>query len=96
MGGKNPVTISNPYPNPIVGGSVSVLLTSSYPQSVKWYVVSSAYRKIAEGSVEVLNQTTLTWNLTDFTGRRIAPGLYYMVFQAAGAKKKVVPIIVLR
>jgi hypothetical protein len=96
VGVKNSVTITNPYPNPIVGGSVSVILTSSYPQSVKWYVVSSAYRKIAEGSVEVLNQTTLTWNLTDFKGRRIAPGLYYMVFQAAGAKKKVVPIFVLR
>jgi hypothetical protein len=92
------VSISNPYPNPVqTGGVVKVDLQSVCPKTVRWAVYSSAYRKIGAWSVTVVgSRMTLVWNLTDSTGKKVAAGIYYMVFTPAGQKSKTLSVVVLR
>jgi hypothetical protein len=91
------VSISNPYPNPVLlGGSVKVDLQSVCPKNVRWAVFSSAYRKIGEWNIVVSGRTQIAWNLTDTKGKKVAAGIYYMVFTPPGQKSKTLSMVVLR
>jgi hypothetical protein len=79
------VTVSQAYPNPVFGDwPVRVNLVSACPQEVKWRVFSVSYRKIAESSLTVNGSATVIWNLKDPGGKRVANGMYYMVFEVGG------------
>jgi hypothetical protein len=91
------VTISNLYPNPVqISGVVKVDLQSLCSKSVRWAVYSSAYRKLGEWSITVGSKTTVAWNLTDSKGKKVAAGIYYMVFTPTGQKSKTLSVVVLR
>jgi hypothetical protein len=78
------------------GGVVKVDLKSLCAKHVRWSVFSAAYRKIGEWEIEVsMNTPPVQWNLTDSKGKRVAPGLYYMVFIPEGQKRQVLSIVVL-
>jgi len=73
-------------------------LQSACPKNVNWAVYSAAYRKLGAWNVtiQVGNKNTLVWNLTDSKGRKVAAGIYYMVFTPEGQPSKTFPIVVLR
>jgi hypothetical protein len=58
-------------------------------------VFSSAYRKIMESEIQVQGQKSTMWYLTDAKGKRVAAGLYYLVFMPEGQKRKVLSVVVL-
>jgi hypothetical protein len=91
------VFVSRPYPNPVlVGGIVKVDLQSVCPKNVRWAVYSAAYRKIGDWNVTTGGRkTTVSWNLTDSKGVKIAAGIYYMVFTPAGQKNQKLSVVVL-
>ena len=80
------VTISVPYPNPVmVGKAVRFNLGGFCPTNVHWTVVTSAYRKVLEANLTTRGATTIvTWDLKDMKGRPVAPGLYYLVVRPKG------------
>jgi hypothetical protein len=88
------MTVSAPYPNPVSVGPVKVNLHSDCAKRVRWSVFSAAYRKIAENVIDVQGKTTVFWYLTDVKGKRVAAGLYYMVFVPEGQKSQVRTVIV--
>jgi hypothetical protein len=91
------VSISKPYPNPARGdGVVRVDLRSACPKNVKWAVYSAAYRKLGEWTLSVNVLTKAAWNLTDSKGKKVAAGIYYMVFTPVGQKSQTLSIVVVR
>jgi hypothetical protein len=90
------VAFSSAYPNPVIGGSVRVDLTSGCPKNVRWMVYSSAYRKIDERTVTVLGRVPVEWTLTDAKGKKVSAGLYYLVFKPVGQKQEIRLVIVVR
>ena len=84
------------YPNPVSIGPVKLDLQSVCAKRVRWSVFSAAYRKIGEWEIEVSGRQTVNiWNLTDAKGKRVAAGLYYIVFAPEGQKRKVLSVVVL-
>ena len=65
-------------------GPVKVDLTSSCSQEVKWRLFTVSYRKLAESTVTVNGSATVIWNLKDPRGKRVASGMYYLVFEVGG------------
>ena len=62
------------------------------PEGVRWSVVTSAYRKIAEG---VERGDALLWNLRDFKGAQVGSGLYFLVVMPGDGPKRIIPLMVL-
>jgi hypothetical protein len=64
---------------------------------VKWAVYSAAYRKIGEWNKTITGfERVPVWNLTDTEGKKVASGIYYLVFTPEGQKNKTLPVVVLR
>lgn len=61
---------------------------------VKWSVYTTSFRKIAWGSLQLNGQGTLTWDLTDHAGDKVARGLYYVLVQF-GSQRPVVKKVLL-
>ncbi len=57
--------------------------------------MTTAYRKMAEGSALVSGKLTVAWDLRDERGRPVSNGVYYFLAQAAGGSWKRVPLMVL-
>jgi len=73
---------------------VKVDLEGSCPQRLHWSIYSGAYRNIAGGEADWTGKETVQWNVTDLKGKRVAPGLYYMVFVPEGQKRRIFTLLV--
>jgi hypothetical protein len=92
------LTVSAAYPNPAYESTtaVQVDLLSSCPIRAEWKVVTTAYRVMAKGSLEVSGAGRVVWDLRDQKGRRVSNGLYTLVIETAGGESRRIPLMILR
>jgi hypothetical protein len=99
---KCKLTVSAPYPNPVVVGQTVKLMLSANPNCPKKVTVavySAAYRKIFESTVLVANERGIwEWTVVDFKGAPVASGVYYLRVEEVGVGTvlKWSPVVVLR
>ena len=93
-----PVSLSVAYPNPVTSGFVPVQvdLTSPCPKTVQWAIVTTAYRRVAGGTVQVAGKATVAWNQRDLRGRLVANGTYEFLLAETGQPVLRTPILILR
>ena len=90
--------VTYPYPNPVTDGPVNIDIKVPGPSTVQWSVFTVNFRKIVSSEkIEVDSSKTLSWNLKDKNGVRVADGLYYVRIEIQGPQPlvKVFKILVL-
>lgn len=96
------MTVSAPYPNPVVAGQTVKLMLSANPNCPKKVMVavySAAYRKIYGSTISVANERGIwEWPVVDFKGAPVASGVYYLRVEeeGVGTVLKWSPVVVLR
>jgi endoglucanase len=91
------VLVSVPYPNPAYNGtSISVNLVTHGPKVVQWSVLTVAFRRVAEGRVNVEHNYTLSWDLNSSNGSSVANGMYYLVLEIEGTPRRILKVVVAR
>ncbi len=94
------VVVDPPYPNPVLGsGPLHLNARGPAGSNLVWDVFTTAFRKVAGGSLAFSGNTTIDWNLMDRGGTPVASGLYYIrVKGSAGgaATTKILKVIILR
>ena len=80
------VICSNPYPNPVTGGSLKVDVTTPPGASIIHIeVFTTAFRKVSEHEMTPTGvTTTVLWDLNDRMGVPVADGLYYVRIRVTG------------
>lgn len=95
-GGCSTVHLSNVYPNPAkTGDQARVDLVTGCPKIIHWTIYTAAYRKIGEWRTTANGRASITWDLTDAKGKKVAPGLFYWVITPEGMKAAMKPLLVL-
>jgi hypothetical protein len=87
--------ISQPYPNPVTGTTVSFNVQTPASSQVEWIVFTSAFRKVYGGSQEVTGVGVIHWDLVDRYGSPVANGLYYIKVKV-DSKIKILKVLVLK
>jgi|GEM_PF-1126638 len=94
------VTIFPPYPNPLLGAGPLHLDAQGPPGSnLVWDIFSSAFRKVAGGTLSFSGTTTVNWNLTGKGGNLVSNGLYYLRVKGASptnSNSRIFKVIILR
>ncbi len=98
--GSSAVSIRLPYPNPVFGGGpVNVGIQGSGTITGTWTVFTTAFRKVASGTILLSNGGALQWDLKDSSGVPVASGLYYLrisVKSDSGSLTKILKLLVIR
>jgi hypothetical protein len=87
--------VSPPYPNPVVEGETHADVLLSGRGGLTWRIQTTAFRVIAEGSIQSSGPTRASWDARDRNGSPVANGVYYWVFDFEG-RRVVRKVIVLR
>jgi uncharacterized repeat protein (TIGR01451 family) len=78
-------TICPAYPNPVTNNDfVSMCVWVPGASDVEMTVYTTAFRKIYDKKIQVVDSTILTWDLRDQWGTPIANGLYYVRIRVTG------------
>ena len=90
------MNVSNAYPNPasLAYGTVRVDLLTSCPVDTVWTVYTTSYTAIYSEALPVNGAKTVVWNMQDKTGKKVAPGAYYLkVDPGSNARVQAVAVV---
>lgn len=92
------IVISQPYPNPSSGSSMTFNVQTPDQSTVTLEVFTLAFRKIESQTAQVDGFYNFQWDLKDMKKVQAADGLYYVRVHVAGAKSsiKIFKVLVLR
>jgi hypothetical protein len=90
--------VSAAYPNPGYDTitPIRVDVTTSCPSVISWKVVTTAYRVMTLGEIQVMGKASLVWNQRDPKGRLASNGLYYLEISESGSPRRRIPLILIR
>ncbi len=90
--------ISEPYPNPSTGASITFPISVPSHSTVTMDIFTLAFRKITSQTTQINGGQTLQWNLLDISGDQVSNGLYYVRIHISGTQSltKIMKILILR
>ncbi len=92
------VVVSEPYPNPSTGSTITFNVQVPDESTVTLDVFTLAFRKIYSQTTQAYGFQNFQWDLRDISGTTAANGLYYVRLHVSGSESttKIFKVLVLR